>query len=67
VGGFNIGNLARRGPELVRRFGQAALELVAPGQVRIDVTEVLRLAHAKVALDRLASGTNRGKLVLTTT
>jgi NADPH2:quinone reductase len=67
VGGFNIDDLARRGPELVRRFGQAALELVASGQVRIDVSEVLRLADAKVTLDRLAGGTNRGKLVLTTT
>ncbi|MDX6239044.1 MAG: NADPH:quinone reductase [Kribbellaceae bacterium] len=67
MGGFNIDDLARRGPEFVRRFGQAALELVASGQVRIDVSEVLRLADAKVTLDRLAGGTNRGKLVLTTT
>jgi len=67
VGGFNIDGLTRRGPELVRRFGQAALELIASGQVRIGVSEVLRLADAKVALDRLAGGTNRGKLVLTTT
>jgi NADPH2:quinone reductase len=67
AGGFNIGDLARRSPELVRSFGQAALELVASGQVRIDVTEVLPLADAKVALNRLADGANLGKLVLTTT
>lgn len=66
VGGFNIGDLARRAPDLVHRFGKAGLDLVAAGQVRIDVTEVLPLTDAKIALDRLAGGTNRGKLVLTT-
>ena len=65
VGGFNIGDLARRAPELVTRFGQAALDLVREGKVRIDVTDVLPLSDAKVALDRLRSGANRGKLILT--
>ncbi|WP_427891885.1 quinone oxidoreductase family protein [Kribbella sp. GL6] len=64
VGGFNIGDLARRAPEAVSRFGRAALDLVRSGQVRVDVTDVLPLAEAKVALDRLASATTRGKLVL---
>ncbi|TCC06260.1 quinone oxidoreductase family protein [Kribbella soli] len=64
VGGFNIGDLARRAPELVSKFGRAALDLVAAKQVRIDVTDVLPLPEAGVALDRLAAGTNRGKLVL---
>ncbi|MFG1911677.1 zinc-binding alcohol dehydrogenase family protein [Kribbella sp. NPDC048928] len=64
VGGFNIGDLARRAPELVTRFARAALDLVAAKQVRIDVTEVLPLPDAGVALDGLAAGTSRGKLVL---
>ncbi|WP_405067484.1 zinc-binding dehydrogenase [Kribbella sp. NBC_01510] len=64
VGGFNIGDLARRGPELVTRFGRAALDLVAAKKVHIDVTDVLPLSDAGVALDRLATGANRGKLVL---
>jgi NADPH:quinone reductase len=64
VGGFNIGDLARRAPELVSRFGRAALDLVEAGRVRIDVTDVLPLSDAKVALDRLATATTRGKLVL---
>lgn len=64
VGGFNIGDLARRAPELVTQFGRAALNLVATQQVRIDVTDVLPLSKAGIALDSLAAGTNRGKLVL---
>jgi NADPH2:quinone reductase len=64
VGGFNIGDLARRAPELISRFGRAALDLVESGQVRIDVTDVLPLSDAKLALDRLAAAATRGKLVL---
>ncbi|MFF0341691.1 zinc-binding alcohol dehydrogenase family protein [Kribbella sp. NPDC004875] len=64
VGGFNIGDLARRAPELVTRFARAALRLVAEKQVRIDVTDVLPLSEAGAALDRLAGGTNQGKIVL---
>jgi NADPH:quinone reductase len=64
VGGFNIGDLARRAPQLVTRFGQSALDLLTAGQVRIDITGVLPIADAKAALDQLAAGTNRGKLVL---
>ncbi|MGW6195803.1 quinone oxidoreductase family protein [Kribbella sp. NPDC055110] len=64
VGGFNIGDLARRAPEIVSRFGRAALDLLEAGDVRIDVTDVLPLADAKLALDRLATATTRGKLVL---
>jgi NADPH2:quinone reductase len=66
VGGFNIGDLARRAPHLVTRFGQSALDLMAAGKVRIDITGVLPLTDAKLALDQLAAGTNRGKLILAT-
>lgn len=45
---------------------QSGLDLVATGKVRIDVTEVLPLSDAKIVLDRLASGTSRGKLILAT-
>ncbi|GAA2557292.1 zinc-binding dehydrogenase [Winogradskya consettensis] len=64
VGGFNIGHLVRHAPHLVSRFGQAGLDLVRTGAVRIDVTGEVALADAKVALDQLAAGVNRGKLVL---
>lgn len=64
VGGFNIGHLARHAPRLVTRFGQAGLDLVQTGSVRIDITDEVPLADAKLALDQLASGVNRGKLVL---
>ncbi|BCJ27142.1 quinone oxidoreductase family protein [Actinocatenispora sera] len=64
VGGFNIGDLARRAPHLVTEFGRAALDLLAAGRIHVDVTEVLPLADARRALDRLAARASRGKLVL---
>ncbi|GAA2714194.1 quinone oxidoreductase family protein [Actinoplanes palleronii] len=64
VGGFNIGHLARHAPQLVTRFGQAGLDLLQTGAVRIDITGEVPLADAKLALDQLAAGVNRGKLVL---
>ncbi|MEU4291751.1 hypothetical protein AB0E63_26285 [Kribbella sp. NPDC026596] len=41
------------------RVGRAALDLVEAGDVRIDVTDVLPLSDAKLALDRLATATTR--------
>lgn len=64
VGGFNIGHLARHAPQLVTRFGQAGLDLLRRGALRVDVTGEVPLADARTALDQLAAGVNRGKLVL---
>jgi NADPH:quinone reductase len=64
ITGYNIGDVSRRAPELLRAHALAALELVAAGTVQIDVTEVLPLASAADAHERMQAGQNRGKTLL---
>ncbi|WP_405988115.1 zinc-binding dehydrogenase [Streptomyces sp. NBC_00986] len=62
--GYNIGDVSRRAPDVLRAHALAALELVASESVRIDVTEVLPLAAAARAHERMQSGLNVGKTLL---
>lgn len=62
--GYNIGDLARRAPTLLRAHALRALELVASGDVRIDVTEEYGLEEAGEAHRLLGEGRNRGKVIL---
>lgn len=62
--GYNIGDVSRRAPDLLRTHALAALELVAAGTVSIDVTEVLPLAAAADAHERMQAGRNQGKTLL---
>ncbi|MFK0112350.1 zinc-binding alcohol dehydrogenase family protein [Streptomyces sp. NPDC091217] len=62
--GYNIGDLARRAPETLRRHTLAALGEVASGAVRIDITAEYDLADAAKAQRLLEAGENRGKAVL---
>jgi NADPH2:quinone reductase len=62
--GYNIGDVSRRAPDLLRAHGLTALELVASGSVHIDVTDVLPLAAAAQAHERMQAGHNVGKTLL---
>ncbi|MPY29836.1 zinc-binding dehydrogenase [Streptomyces adustus] len=62
--GYNIGDLARRAPETLRRHAVAALAQAASGAVRIDITAEYDLADAAQAHQVLESGGNMGKAVL---
>ncbi|MFI6624961.1 zinc-binding alcohol dehydrogenase family protein [Streptomyces sp. NPDC050528] len=62
--GYNIGDVSRRAPDLLRAHALAALELVASGGVHIDVTDVLPLAAAARAHERMQAGLNVGKTLL---
>lgn len=62
--GYSIGELAIRAPEAVRRQSLAALELVADGRIEPEIAEVLPLAEAARAHQRLESGDVLGKLLL---
>ena len=64
VVGFNIGDLVRRAPEVVRRAGAAALALFAEGRLRIDVVAEYPLAEAAAAHRVMEAGAGRGKTVL---
>ncbi|PYC63886.1 NADPH:quinone reductase [Micromonospora arborensis] len=61
--GYNIGDLAHRAPKLVQRHLERAAELVAAGDVRVEVTE-FDLADAAEAHRTLADRSSTGKLVL---
>lgn len=67
VNGYNIGDLARRDPALVRGHALAALSLLASGAIRVDITAELSLAAAFQAHEALQAGTNRGKVLLALT
>ncbi|MFF1641470.1 zinc-binding dehydrogenase [Streptomyces sp. NPDC058249] len=49
---------------MLRTHGLAALELVASGSVHIDVTDILPLAAAAQAHERMQAGRNVGKTLL---
>jgi NADPH2:quinone reductase len=62
--GYNIGDLARRAPELVRSHALSALSLLASGAIRLDITTELPLSAADEAHATLQSGQNLGKTLL---
>ena len=62
--GFNLAAYSAAFPESVNRAGRGALDLVAHGNVRVEVTDVLRLEEASEAHRRIEQGATVGKLVL---
>ncbi|MCC9305857.1 zinc-binding dehydrogenase [Kitasatospora sp. RB6PN24] len=64
LAGYNIADLSRRDPQLARSHGLAAFDLLATGQVAIDITGVLPLSAAVEAHERMQAGAVRGKLLL---
>lgn len=62
--GYNIGDLSRRAPELVRSHALSALSLLASGAIRLDITTELPLSAADEAHATLQSGQNLGKTLL---
>lgn len=64
IAGFNIGDLARRAPERIGDYLAEALRLLAAGQIRSGVTEILPLDEAAKAHELLETGAGRGKILL---
>jgi len=64
AGGYNIGDLSRRAPELWREHARAVLDLIARGAVRLDVAEVVPWGGVRDVHKRLDTGTTTGKIVL---
>lgn len=62
--GFNLGALSAAFPERVGQAARSALQLVARGEVRVVVTDILPLEQASEAHRRIEQGTTTGKLVL---
>lgn len=62
--GYSAAQHFSRDPEGTRPVFAEAIDLVASGRVRIDVTEVLRLDQAAEAHARIEAGEAMGKLVL---
>jgi NADPH:quinone reductase len=64
AGGYNIGHLARRAPEVWRAHALAVLALIAEGKVRFEIAEVLPLDEVRSVHKRLDTGSTVGKTVL---
>lgn len=64
LAGYDIGDLARRSPAVVRGHALSALSLLASGTISLDVTTELPLASAPQAHDSLQSGRSTGKTLL---
>ncbi|MEV8630585.1 zinc-binding dehydrogenase [Streptosporangium sp. NPDC051023] len=67
IAGFNIGDLARRAPELIGRYLREGLERVAAGTLRSNVTVIHPLAEAATVHELVESGAGRGKILLSLT
>ena len=64
VMGFNLGALTAAQPELVGTYLRRALQLVADGEVKVQVTDVVPITQAPSVLARLRAGSTVGKTVL---
>ncbi|WP_405586078.1 zinc-binding alcohol dehydrogenase family protein [Streptomyces sp. NBC_01190] len=64
LAGYDIADLSRRAPTLVRAHALAALSLLATGAIRLDITAELPLTSAPEAHETLQSGLNLGKSLL---
>ncbi len=62
--GYSGGQHGVRDPDTVRASWLEAVELVADGRIRIDVSETFPMTDAALAHGRLESGDTVGKLVL---
>lgn len=63
--GFNLGALSRVEPELVGRYLERAVELVAAGDLTVRVTGQTPIRDASRAVATVRSGATTGKIVLT--
>jgi NADPH2:quinone reductase len=64
IAGYNIGDLARRDPEIIGDYLARALDALAGGQLPAEPPTVLPLAQAARAHRRLEGGSTLGKTVL---
>jgi len=64
VMGFNLGALTAAQPELVGTYLRRALQLVADGEVKVQVTDVVPITQAPSVLARLRAGSTVGKTAL---
>ncbi|GHO99980.1 NADPH:quinone reductase [Reticulibacter mediterranei] len=62
--GYSISNLSRVAPKLLAATAHRAVELLATGQIRIDITGTIPLEQAALAHHRMESNTHTGKLLL---
>jgi NADPH:quinone reductase len=62
--GYSIGFLSQTAPHLVAETARRTLPLVAQGQVRIDLADILPLEQAGEAQRRQESRKTMGKLLL---
>jgi NADPH:quinone reductase len=62
--GFSISRLSQQDPQRATQIMRRALQYVANGQVRIDITEVLPLSQVGEAHRRIESRQSTGKLLL---
>ncbi|MFQ6393947.1 quinone oxidoreductase family protein [Nocardia sp. KC 131] len=61
---YNSNLLSQTHPEQLADSARRALELVAEGTVRIDITAEYELADVETAIDALADGTTHGKSII---
>jgi NADPH2:quinone reductase len=61
---YNSNLLSRTSPERLADSARRALELIADGEVRIDITAEYRLADVATAIADLAGGATRGKSIV---
>jgi NADPH2:quinone reductase len=61
---YNSSLLSQTNPGLLAESVRRALELVADGQVRIDITAEYELSDLGTAIGNLAGGTTRGKSIV---
>ncbi|MBM9504847.1 quinone oxidoreductase family protein [Actinacidiphila acididurans] len=64
LSGYDIADLARRAPALLRAHALAALSLLASGTIRLDITTQLSLSEAAEAHETLEAGRGMGKTLL---
>jgi NADPH2:quinone reductase len=64
LAGYDIGDLTRRAPALVRSHALSALSLLASGAIRLDISAELPLTAAAEAHETLQAGLNVGKTLL---
>ncbi|WP_329135343.1 zinc-binding dehydrogenase [Streptomyces sp. NBC_01476] len=65
LAGYDLADLARRAPTVVRSHALSALSLLASGAIRLDITTELPLTAAAQAHETLQAGLNVGKTLLT--
>jgi NADPH2:quinone reductase len=62
--GYSITNLSRVAPGHLAATARRAIDLLVPGQIHIDITDMLPLEQAALAHRRMESDSHTGKLLL---